>query len=126
MSVEDSPDAGNMEDFGLTTLDDDEAASKKENKSVVDHVIEVDGRKIPNIDFVLDIPMTISAELGRTTRDFEYLSGLSEGSVIELSKMAGEPMEIYVNGTLVALGETVTINERFGIRLTDVVSNIGI
>lgn len=77
-----------------------------------------------DLDFILDIPLEVSAELGRTKLLINELLQLGQGSVIELNKLAGEPLEIYVNGKLVARGEAVVINEKFGIRLTDIISPI--
>ncbi|PKN08677.1 MAG: flagellar motor switch protein FliN [Deltaproteobacteria bacterium HGW-Deltaproteobacteria-8] len=77
-----------------------------------------------DLDFILDIPLEVSAELGRTKLLINELLQLGQGSVIELNKLAGEPMEIFVNGKLVARGEAVVINEKFGIRLTDIISPI--
>ncbi|HEY5717330.1 MAG TPA: flagellar motor switch protein FliN [Motiliproteus sp.] len=76
----------------------------------------------PDLDVILDIPVTISMEVGSTEIAIRNLLQLSQGSVIELDRMAGEPLDIKVNGTLIAHGEVVVVNERFGIRLTDVVS----
>lgn len=75
-----------------------------------------------NIDMVLDIPVTLSMELGRTRMSINDLLQLNSGSVVELQRMADEPMDVLVNGTLVAHGEAVVIDDKFGIRLTDVVS----
>jgi len=77
-----------------------------------------------DLDFVLDIPLEVSAELGRTRLLINELLQLGQGSVVELNKLAGEPLEIYVNGKLVARGEAVVINEKFGVRLTDIISPI--
>lgn len=77
-----------------------------------------------NLDFILDIPLQISVQLGSTRMLIKDLLQLSQGSVIELDKLAGEPMEILVNNRLIARGEVVVINEKFGIRLTDVVSPV--
>lgn len=74
------------------------------------------------LDVVLDIPVTISMEIGRTKISIRNLLQLNQGSVVELDRMAGEPMDVLVNGTLVAHGEVVVVNEKFGIRLTDVIS----
>lgn len=74
------------------------------------------------LDFILDIPLDVSAELGRTRLLINELLQLGQGSVIELNKLAGEPLEVYVNGKLVARGEAVVINEKFGVRLTDIIS----
>lgn len=75
-----------------------------------------------NLDMVLDIPVTLSMELGRTRISIRDLLQLNSGSVVELQRMADEPMDVMVNGTLVAHGEAVVIDDKFGIRLTDVVS----
>ncbi len=77
-----------------------------------------------DLDFILDIPLEISVELGRTSMLVNDLLQLGQGSVVELSKLAGEPMEILVNGKLVARGEVVVVNEKFGVRLTDIISPI--
>jgi flagellar motor switch protein FliN/FliY len=75
-----------------------------------------------NLDVVLDIPVTIAMEIGRTKLSIRHLLQLNQGSIIELDRLAGEPMDVVVNGTLVAHGEVVVVNEKFGIRLTDVIS----
>ena len=75
-----------------------------------------------NLDVVLDIPVTIAMEIGRTKLSIRNLLQLNQGSVVELDRLAGEPMDVLVNGTLVAHGEVVVVNEKFGIRLTDVIS----
>lgn len=75
-----------------------------------------------NLDVILDIPVTISMEIGRTHISIRNLLQLNQGSVVELDRLAGEPMDVLVNGTLVAHGEVVVVNEKFGIRLTDVIS----
>ncbi len=75
-----------------------------------------------NLDMILDIPVTIAMELGRTKISIRNLLQLNQGSVVELDRLAGEPMDVLVNNTLVAHGEVVVVNEKFGIRLTDVVS----
>lgn len=77
-----------------------------------------------DLDFILDIPLDVSAELGRTRLLINELLQLGQGSVVELNKLAGEPLEVYVNGKLVARGEAVVINEKFGVRLTDIISPI--
>ncbi len=75
-----------------------------------------------NLDGILDIPVTISMEIGRTELPIQNLLQLNQGSVVELDRLAGEPMDVLINGTLIAHGEVVVINEKFGIRLTDVIS----
>jgi len=75
-----------------------------------------------NLDVILDIPVTIAMEIGRTTISIRNLLQLNQGSVVELDRLAGEPLDVLVNGTLVAHGEVVVVNDKFGIRLTDVIS----
>lgn len=77
-----------------------------------------------DLDFILDIPLDVSAQLGSTKLLINELLQLGQGSVIELNKLAGEPLEVLVNGKLVARGEAVVINEKFGVRLTDIISPI--
>lgn len=80
------------------------------------------GLEGPNLDVILDIPVTISMEVGHTDITIRNLLQLNQGSVIELDRLAGEPLDVLVNGTLIAHGEVVVVNEKFGIRLTDVIS----
>jgi flagellar motor switch protein FliN/FliY len=75
-----------------------------------------------NLDVILDVPVTLSMEVGRTRIPIRNLLQLNQGSVIELDRAAGEPLDVFVNGTLVAHGEVVVVHEKFGIRLTDVIS----
>lgn len=75
-----------------------------------------------DIDFLLDVPLEITVELGRTRMFIKDLLQLGQGSVVEMDKIAGEPMEILVNNKLVARGEVVVVNEKFGVRLTDIIS----
>jgi flagellar motor switch protein FliN/FliY len=77
-----------------------------------------------SLDFILDIPLTVTVELGRARMAIRELLQLSQGSVVELAKFAGEPLEVMVNDKLVARGEVVVVNEKFGIRLTDIISPI--
>jgi flagellar motor switch protein FliN/FliY len=74
------------------------------------------------LDMILDIPVQITVELGRTKLTIKNLLQLAHGSVVELDAMAGEPMDVLVNGTLIAQGEVVVVNEKFGIRLTDIIT----
>ncbi|VEF09945.1 flagellar motor switch protein [Pseudomonas fluorescens] len=105
-------DAGNsssnrlpMEEFGSVPKNNDP--------------VTLDG---PNLDVILDIPVSISMEVGSTDINIRNLLQLNQGSVIELDRLAGEPLDVLVNGTLIAHGEVVVVNEKFGIRLTDVIS----
>lgn len=76
----------------------------------------------PDLDTILDIPVTLSIEIGRARVSIRNLLQLNQGSVVELDRLAGEPLDVMVNGTLVAHGEVVVVNDKFGIRLTDVIS----
>lgn len=84
-------------------------------------VSDDDKRKL---DAILDIPVTISMEVGRSQISIRNLLQLNQGSVVELERVAGEPLDVLVNGTLIAHGEVVVVNDKFGIRLTDVISQI--
>jgi len=85
-------------------------------------VDEISGLKDRNLNLILDIPLKVTVELGRTKMPVSELLNLTQGSVIELNKLAGEPMEVYVNDKLIARGEAVVVNEKFGVRLTDIIS----
>lgn len=78
--------------------------------------------KDKNLQMILDIPLRVTVELGRTKMPVSELLNLGQGSVIELNKLAGEPMEVFVNDKLIARGEAVVVNEKFGVRLTDIIS----
>ncbi|MEJ1297567.1 MAG: flagellar motor switch protein FliN [Candidatus Sedimenticola sp. (ex Thyasira tokunagai)] len=80
------------------------------------------GSQEVQLDAILDVPVTISMEIGRTSINIRNLLQLTQGSVLELDRLAGEPMDVRVNGTLIAQGEVVVVNEKFGIRLTDIIS----
>ena len=85
---------------------------------------ETDGKAsmMNELDMILDIPVQVAVELGRTKITIKSLLQLAHGSVVELDAMAGEPMSVYVNGTLIAQGEVVVVNDKFGIRHTDIVT----
>jgi len=80
---------------------------------------EHEGREL---DFILDIPLDLSVELGRTRMLVNDLLQLGQGSIVELNKLAGEPLEVYINRKLIARGEVVVVNEKFGVRLTDIIT----
>jgi len=80
------------------------------------------GGVMNELDMILDIPVQITVELGRTKITIKNLLQLAHGSVVELDAMAGEPMDVLVNGTLIAQGEVVVVNDKFGIRLTDIIT----
>lgn len=102
--ADDNVFAAPMEEFGEGTLSTE------------------DGGPPPDLDVILDIPVSISMEVGNTQIPIRNLLQLNQGSVIELDRLAGEPLDVLVNGTLIAHGEVVMVNEKFGIRLTDVIS----
>ncbi|WP_394221960.1 flagellar motor switch protein FliN [Alteromonas gracilis] len=105
-------DAGENEDVQVAELDEltDDAPITQEEKK--------------KLDTILDIPVTISMEVGRSQISIRNLLQLNQGSVVELDRVAGEPLDVLVNGTLIAHGEVVVVNDKFGIRLTDVISQI--
>lgn len=82
------------------------------------------GSQVQSLDFILDIPLKLTVELGRAKMSIREILQLSQGSVVELSKLAGEPLEILVNEKLIARGEVVVVNDKFGIRLTDIISPV--
>ena len=120
--------AAAMEEQGDTdeAVDPDELLAAT---GVSDDVVELDeltdeGKPVsdPKLDVILDIPVTLSMEVGQTDIPISNLLQLNQGSVIELDRVAGEPLDVMVNGTLIAHGEVVVVNDRYGIRLTDVIS----
>jgi len=102
-----------------------EAAAAKEFEAAKFEELEADahtGDQAQRLDLILDVPVSLSLEVGRTSMSVGELLQLNQGSVVELDRLAGEPLDVLVNGTLVAHGEIVVVNDKFGIRLTDVVS----
>lgn len=99
----------------------DELVEEASNQPAVNNVNE-ESSSTPDLDVILDIPVTISMEVGTTQINIRNLLQLNQGSVIELDRIAGEPLDVMVNGTLIAHGEVVVVNEKFGIRLTDIIS----
>ncbi|ALO41463.1 flagellar motor switch protein FliN [Pseudoalteromonas phenolica] len=108
--AEGSDDGGDVEVAELDELQDSSQNLSAEEK-----------RKL---DTILDIPVTISMEVGRSKINIRNLLQLNQGSVVELDRVAGEPLDVLVNGTLIAHGEVVVVNDKFGIRLTDVISQV--
>jgi flagellar motor switch protein FliN/FliY len=103
-----------IDDFSAAAFQEfDNQHDKKSSSAASDEV---------NLDVILDVPVTISMEIGRTQINIRNLLQLNQGSVVELERFAGEPLDVLVNGTLIAHGEVVVINDKFGIRLTDVIS----
>ncbi|WP_067866484.1 flagellar motor switch protein FliN [Neptuniibacter marinus] len=113
-------------DEGDGAVDPDEllAATGAVGTSVELDELQDEGTPVsdPKLDVILDIPVTLSMEVGQTDIPISNLLQLNQGSVIELDRVAGEPLDVMVNGTLIAHGEVVVVNDRYGIRLTDVIS----
>ena len=112
----------NESETGQETQDDE--LSPAEFQDLTNGVVDTSGQPVDdvNLDVILDVPVTISMEIGRTQINLRNLLQLNQGSVVELDRLAGEPMDVLVNGTLIAHGEVVVVNDKFGIRLTDVIS----
>ncbi len=119
-------DKGDAEDKGAAGGDRAESAagdiSAAELESLQAEVSGQSGDEDVNLDVILDIPVTLSMEIGRTRISIRNLLQLNQGSVVELDRLAGSPLDVMVNGTLIAHGEVVVVNDRFGIRLTDVIT----
>lgn len=113
-----NPDAGGIGGMGGASHGDHggQGAHGNSNRSVTPQV--------QSLDFILDIPLKVTVELGRSKMAIRDILQLAQGSVIELSKFAGEPLEVLVNEKLIARGEVVVVNEKFGIRLTDIISPV--
>ncbi len=115
-------DEAAKEDFeALDDIEDIEAPGEGDAE-VGDIVTPTAGGETKSLDLILDIPLTVAVELGRSKMLINDLLQLGQGSVIELTKLVGEPLEVLVNQKLVARGEVVVVNEKFGVRLTDIVS----
>ena len=110
-----------MTDSAAKNLEDESHLSSVGDDSKVEGVV-VDDLSNKNLEMLLDIPLKVSVELGRTRMLVRDLLNLGQGSVVELDKLAGEPMEILVNNKLIARGEAVVVNEKFGVRLIEVIS----
>lgn len=132
-------DEGLADEWAKALADEEEKSTKDEKKQQTmaaqskdvqfndlteDAKAQKGGGHKRDLDFILDIPLNVTAQLGGTQLLINELLQLGQGSVIELNKLAGEPLEILVNGKLVARGEAVVINEKFGVRLTDIISPI--
>jgi flagellar motor switch protein FliN len=102
---------------GVSTMSDEKNGENSAGGAEVDGTPEA-----RDLDFILDIPLDLTVELGRTKMLVNDLLQLGQGSIVELNKIAGEPLEIFINRKLVARGEVVVVNEKFGVRLTDIVS----
>lgn len=106
---------------GADNADQDQAFQRAEFKDLdADRVSRAKAGH--QLDMILDVPVTIALEIGRAQVSIRNLLQLNQGSIVELDRLAGEPLDVLVNGTLIAHGEVVVVNEKFGIRLTDVIS----
>ncbi len=101
---------------------EEETATMDENASADDSPMQAKAAGAKNLEVVLDIPVRLSMEVGNTNISIRKLLQLNKGSIVELTRSAGEPLDVLVNGTLVATGEVVVVNEKFGVRLLDVIS----
>lgn len=136
MADDDNQDAGTMDDWAAAMAE--QAAVTAAGKTDTDTPPSAEpvaaapmpdleetspaGGAHANLDMILDIPVNLSVELGRTKIQIRNLLQLAQGSVVELERLAGEPMDVLVNGYLIAQGEVVLVNDKFGIRLTDIIS----
>lgn len=123
------PENKGDENLSWDDVQEDMEASKKKPKTAASAVNFEELQKTErkngaaiDIDFILDIPLTVTVELGRSKMLIGELLQLGQGSVVELVKFAGEPMDVFINQKLIAKGEVVVVNEKFGVRLTDIVS----
>ena len=116
-------DEAATEDFdALGDIGDIDAAGEDGDDLDADEAAPATVGETKSLDLILDIPLTVAVELGRSKMLINDLLQLGQGSVIELTKLVGEPLEVFVNQKLVARGEVVVVNEKFGVRLTDIVS----
>lgn len=111
------PDDQAMADEWAAAMDEEKDSRQEETHGGSDS-----GGQSPELDVILDIPVRISMEVGSTSITIRNLLQLNQGSVIELDRLAGEALDVLVNGTLIAHGEVVVVNDKFGIRMTDVIS----
>ena len=109
-------DEGAGEGASETAVEEQEGDTNQEEGGKADEVKEA------NLDLILDIPLSVTVELGRSKMLINDLLQLGQGSVVELTKLVGDPLEVLVNDKLVARGEVVVVNEKFGVRLTDIVT----
>lgn len=123
MSTENEDDLG-MWDEAMDEQAAAEAAEAVELEELEEDSESISGEEKRKLDAILDIPVTISMEVGRSHISIRNLLQLNQGSVVELDRVAGEALDVLVNGTLIAHGEVVVVNDKFGIRLTDVISQV--
>ncbi|MDO6564676.1 flagellar motor switch protein FliN [Amphritea sp. 1_MG-2023] len=116
-------DGAGLDDWGAAMAEQAQAEAAQGQSIDLDELRD-DSVKLdnPSLDVILDIPVKLSMEVGRSDISIRNLLQLNQGSVVELDRVAGEPLDVLVNGTLIAHGEVVVVNDRYGIRLTDVIS----
>ena len=125
-----SDDQDTMDEWAAALAEAEEAENASSDAAVAeldelkDERHELSGDEKRKLETILDIPVTISMEVGRSKINIRNLLQLNQGSVVELDRVAGEPLDVLVNGTLIAHGEVVVVNDKFGIRLTDVISQV--
>ncbi len=123
MSTDNEDDLG-MWDEAMDEQASAEAAAESVELEELEEDAPITGDEKRKLDAILDIPVTISMEVGRSNISIRNLLQLNQGSVVELDRVAGEALDVLVNGTLIAHGEVVVVNDKFGIRLTDVISQV--
>jgi flagellar motor switch protein FliN/FliY len=124
---EESENQDLSEEIDELSVESDDAIPSEQDKvktATMDELNSTAGASTgaPDLDVIMDIPVNISMEVGNTEISIRNLLQLNQGSVIELDRLAGEPLDVLVNGTLIAHGEVVVVNDKFGIRMTDVIS----
>lgn len=123
MAEQESTDQDDIDAVLAETAGVEESAEQPQPMAMDDFGQSAGGTEgAPDLDVIMDIPVRISMEVGNTEVSIRNLLQLNQGSVIELDRLAGEPLDVLVNGTLIAHGEVVVVNEKFGIRMTDVIS----
>ena len=113
-----------LDEQAEASAQESEQAKAVELEELTEDDVPITGAEKRKLDAILDIPVTISMEVGRSNISIRNLLQLNQGSVVELDRVAGEALDVLVNGTLIAHGEVVVVNDKFGIRLTDVISQI--
>ncbi|CAM3892241.1 flagellar motor switch protein FliN [Rheinheimera salexigens] len=117
-------DKDTMDEWAAAMAEAEGGAEAVDLEELRDEKSSISADEKRKLDTILDIPVTISMEVGRAKISIRNLLQLNQGSVVELERVAGEPLDVLVNGTLIAHGEVVVVNDKFGIRLTDVISQI--
>lgn len=119
---EEAPDNAEQPEQGDTATEGEESFQAAEFQDVTDERAPNGNGARPNVELILDVPVTLALEVGRTEMTIGNLLSLSQGAVVELDRNAGEPLDVIANGALIARGEIVVVNDKFGIRLIDVIA----